>query len=42
MNVIDPAAVVAVRDRQVPRVLSVPRESLVRKVLQDSEEKQVR
>lgn len=40
MNVIDPAAVAAVRGRQVPRALPGRRESLVCKVLRDSREKQ--
>ncbi len=42
MNVIDPAAVAAVRGRQVPRALPGRRESLVCKVLRDSREKQAR
>ena len=40
MNVIDPAAVAAVRGRQIPRALPGRRESLVCKVLRDSREKQ--
>ena len=40
MNVIDPAAVAAVRGRQVPGALPGRRESLVCKVLRDSREKQ--
>ena len=42
MNVIDPAAVAAVRGRQVPRALPGRRESLVCKVLRDSRAVQAR